>query len=33
MEHSKGNIDTLRSDHEEGDPRMSVHVLVAMELY
>ena len=33
MEHSQGNIDSLRSDHEEADSRMFVHVSHAMELH
>ena len=33
MEDSKGNIDALRSDHEEADSRIFVHVSHAMELY
>ena len=33
MEHSQANIDALRSDHEEADPRMFSHVSVTMELY
>ena len=33
MEHSQANIDPLRSDHEEADPRMFAHVSLAMELY
>ena len=33
MEHSQANIDALRSDYEEADSRMFVHVSHAMELY
>ena len=33
IKHSQANIDTLRSDHEEADPRMFVLVSHAMELY
>ena len=33
MEHSQANIDAFRSDHEEADSRMFVHVSHAMELY
>ena len=33
MEHSQANIDALRSDHEEADSRMFVHVSHDMELY
>ena len=33
MEHSEANINALRSDHEEADTRMFVHVSYAMELY
>ena len=33
MEHSQANINALRSDHEEADSRMLVHVSNAMELY
>ena len=33
MEHSKTNIDALRSDHEEADSRMFVHVSHEMEPY
>ena len=33
MEHSQANIDALRSDHQEADPRMFPHVSLATELY
>ena len=33
MEHSKGNIDALRSDHEEADSRMFVHVSHTIQLH
>ena len=33
MEHSQANIDALRSDHEEADPRIFANVSLAMELY
>ena len=33
MEHRQANIDALRADHEEADPRMFVHFSHAMELY
>ena len=33
MEQCQANIDSLRSDHEESDPRMFAHVSDAMELY
>ena len=33
MEHSQGNIDALRSDHEEADSRIFAPVSHAMELY
>ena len=33
MKHSQANIDALRFDHEEGDPRMFAHISLAMELY
>ena len=33
MGHSEANIDALRSDHEEADSRMFVHVSHSMELY
>ena len=31
MEHSQANIDALRSDNEEADSRMFVHVSHAIE--
>ena len=33
MQNSQANIDALRSDHEEADSRMFLHVSHAMELY
>ena len=33
MEHSQGNVDALRSDHEEADSRTFWQVSHAMELY
>ena len=33
MEHSQAKIETMRSDDDEADSRMLVHVSHAMELY
>ena len=33
MEHSRANIDALKSDHVEADSRILAHVSHAMELY